>query len=260
MAVVRADLNNTAGVEVRLGLKVYNATDDLDSITGSPVSLGPGEEKTIEWIVPDTDGQPIQKTGIFISTPEVRFNGTIWLDQLRWSGSPNFTIRRPNNPGEFWMRAWVNNVTTFHHKWRKIPFYITQDNGEGNITTGTRDWVDYRVHVKALVINLAVSAGVTARVRGLNRYYALVFLPDNRVALIKARDRQRKELASAPFNWHLDTRYDVALSVQGDSIKGSINGGPALEATDAEYTGGGIGLVLTQGSMSAREFEIAPVP
>ena len=87
-----------------------------------------------------------------------------------------------------------------------------------------------------------------------------MFLANNRVAIIKARDQQRKELSSVHFNWNLNIRYDVALSVQGDSITGSIDGVPVLEATDTEYTGAGIGLVMTQGSMSASEFDITPAP
>lgn len=260
-AVVRADQANTALVEVRLRIKAYGQNDNLDSVDGPSVTLTPGEEKTIEWAIPDNmDSQPIQKLGLAISVPEGRLDGSVWLNSLGWSGTPRLTLKRPTKrPCDFWRRAWVNGVSNFNKYLPYASFYIAQDIGEGIITHGTRDWTDYTVVAQKLTVHLGAPSGVAARVQGLNRYYALMFTKGSRVVLIKALDDRRIELASSEFDWRLDEPYEVAVTVQGKAIKGMIGGGPILEAEDDQYFGGGIGLVVTEGSVSANQFDIAPL-
>lgn len=257
-AVVRADHTNTASVTVRLRLQAYGPSDKLVTVDGPSVSLDSDQKRTIDWTIPDSlDSQPIQKIGLALSVPEGRLDGTVWLDRLSWTGSPHLTLKRPTEKpiGDFWRGAWVNSVSTFQ-KYFPDSFYIAQDRGEGIIIYGTRDWTNYRVLAPRLTVHLGVSAGIAVRVQGLNRYYALVFLRGGRIALIKARDEKRMELASAAFDWKFDMTYGVALAVEGQAIKGSVGGGPTIEAAENEYAGGGIGLVVTDGSVSVNQFEV----
>ena len=260
MALVKGEKTNTAPVDVCLRLKVYGQNDNLDTVDGPSTTLEPGEVQTLRWIIPDTmDSQPVQKLGVALSVPEGRLDGTVWLDRLAWTGTPRITLKRPTEkPCDFWRRAWVNGVSTFH---RNFPasFYIAQDRGEGIISYGTRDWTDYTVIATRLTIHLGAPAGVAVRVQGLNRYYTLLFMRDKRVALVKALDDQRIEIANTLFDWQLDTPYEVVLSVEGKNIRGRIDDGPVLEAVDDQYAGGGIGLVVTDGSVSVDKFDIAPV-
>ena len=168
------------------------------------------------------------------------------------------TLKRPDNKGkgDFWRGAWVNGVRKFQ-KHMKAPFYIAQNSGEGILIHGTRDWKDYSVFAHQLKVHLGAPTGVAVRVQGLNRYYALVCVRGNRVALVKARDEKRTELASAAFEWNLDTGYRVSVTVEGKLIKRIVGDGPALQATDADYLEGGIGLVVADGSVSVDRFEVA---
>lgn len=259
-AVVRAEDVNTLPVETRLRLKVYGPNDNLCTIDGPSVTVKPDQEQILEWRIPDSlDSQPIQQVGLALSVPEGRLDGLVWLDSLSWSGAPYLSLRRPSNsPGEFWKRAWVNGANNFFTQHPSDPFYIAQDHGEGIILYGTRDWTDYQV-VFGLTVRLGGRAGVVFRARGLNRYYALLLLEGNCIALVKARDEKRIELARAAFDWKFDTRYGVTVAVEGSTIKTSIGGGPSLEATDEDYRAGGIGLVVADGAVSANQFDIAPL-
>jgi ADP-ribosylglycohydrolase len=260
MASVKAEKSNTAPVEIRLRLKVYGQDDSLETVDGPIISLEPHQGQIIRWVIPDIlDSQPIQQLGLALSVPNGRLDGTVWLYSLRWSGTPRMTLKRPTKkPCDFWRRAWVNGVSTFQ-KHFPPSFYVAQDRGEGIIIHGTREWIDYSVVAHRLTIYLGAPAGVAVRVQGLNRYYALMFVHGKRVVLVKALDNQRIELASAAFNWKLDMLYEVTLSVEGKVIKGRIGGGPVLEAADDQYLGGGIGLVVTEGSVSVDQFDVAPL-
>jgi hypothetical protein len=259
-AMVRGEGANTLPVESRLRLKVYGPNDNLRTVDGPSVTVKPGQEQILEWRIPDAlDSQPIQQVGLALSVPEGRLDGLVWLDRLSWSGAPYLSLRRPSNtPGEFWKRAWVNGANNFFTHHPSHPFYIAQDRGEGLILYGTRDWTDYQV-LSGLTVRLGGPAGIVFRARGLNRYYALLLLEGNSIALVKARDEKKIELTRAAFDWKLDTQYEVTVAVEGSTIKTSIGGGPSLEATDDDYPAGGIGLVVADGAVSANQFDVAPL-
>lgn len=157
---------------------------------------------------------------------------------------------------DFWERSWVSSVDTFHSTLGP-SFYIAQDRGEGLISHGTRDWTDYRAVAHDFVVNLGPRAGLAVRVQGLNRYYAVMFIRGGKVALVKAADEERIDLVAAKFKWTLDTKYRVELSVMGADIYARV-GEVELRATDAAYTGGAVGLVVAEGSLSADSIDIEP--
>ncbi|KUJ23729.1 ADP-ribosylglycohydrolase [Mollisia scopiformis] len=272
-AVLSADTSNSESVSVNLRLKHYNPADTLSIFDGPSTTLSPGQQQTLTWKIPDSfDSQPIQKVGLALSCPIGHLTGTVRLYSLSYSGSPHMTLKRPagaqydpfqpngaDKPCSFWRRVWIDSLSTFHTKFFTSSFFLAQDRGEGNLITGTRDWIDYTVSVPSFKINLG-SAGLCVRVQGLNRYYALVFGSGRKtVALVKARDESRIELTNASYEWELDTAYHVTVRVEGSKIVGSIAGKKVLEADDSEYTGGGIGAVIVDGSLAIDQFDIAPV-
>lgn len=133
---------------------------------------------------------------------------------------------------------------------------MSKSRGEGILIYGTRDWDNYSVFAPKFQVNLGAKAGLAARVQGLNRYYSVVFLKANRVALVKALDEERITLTSAAFDWNLDEEHDITLTVHGESIDAQIDD-TKLAATDSQYASGGIGLVVTDGSASVDELRIA---
>ena len=150
--------------------------------------------------------------------------------------------------------GWVNGASTFHTGF-DTAFYVAQDQGEGIVSYGNRDWTDYQVSVASFKINLG-TAGVAIRVQGLRRWYALVIKP-RKAMLVKALDEQRIELDAAEFEWKLDEQYTIELTAFGDSIRGKI-GNVVLEAKDDQYNGGGLGLIPIDGSLTAADIRIGP--
>lgn len=257
-ATLRTSAESSSKVHVGLLLKVYGQNDELISVEGPSLHLSPESVSSFAWTIPDNmDSQPIQKIGLRIRPSEGTYNGTIWLESLRWNGVPNMILRQPfKKPCEFWHRAWVNGASNFH-KGMGGSLVVAQTKGEGIVSCGTREWTDYRATARKFKINMGAPAGLAVRVQGLNRYYALFFVRGGRIALVKAHDAERITLISTPFSWELDQEYDVEIQVHGDTIRGRI-GDTKMVATDSHYRGGGVGFVVTDGSIWANCVEIAP--
>jgi hypothetical protein len=259
-ALLRTSKDSTASIQVRFRFKAYGKDDELVTIDSKTfIELAPGAEQVLEYTIADNmDHQPIQQIGVSLLVPSGHFTGTVWLDYLRWDGTPQLTLRRPKNgPCDFWRQAWVNGVSKFH-QWGP-SFFLAQDAGEGIISHGTREWKDYRMSVSNFRVNLGGPAGVAVRVQGLRRYYAFLFKAGNRVAIVKALDDEREELASAEFDWQLDLSYQVGVIVKGNSIRAQIDGKHILEAKNSRFAEGGIGFIVTDGSIAAEEVQVDPV-
>ncbi|KAL7906613.1 ADP-ribosylglycohydrolase domain-containing protein [Trichoderma velutinum] len=257
-----ADSNNMT-LTVRLRIKAYDENDVLTTVDSMPINMKTGQHNSLEWTIPDSlQNWPIQQIGIAISTAKgsPNLNGTIYLHSLRWDGVPRMTLKRPANKSRyqsFWNRAWVSSVDKVHTDMGP-SFFIAQDRGEGLLSQGARDWIDYDVMVSNFVVNFGGSMGVAARVQGLNRYYGLMLTKDKRVALIKAVDDKRIELMSMPFEWEENCKYQLHLRVQGSKIEGQV-GQMRVTAVDDDYVGGAVGLVVTDGSLSADSISVSPV-
>ncbi|KAL5093778.1 hypothetical protein Trisim1_009257 [Trichoderma cf. simile WF8] len=264
---VKAELHaadsNTAVSTVCLRIKAYDENDILRTVDSQPISMKSGQQDSLEWIIPESlQNWPIQQIGIAISTStgSPNLDGAIFLHSLRWDGAPRMTLKRPANKSRyqsFWNRAWVSSVDKVHTDMGP-SFFIAQDRGEGLLSQGARDWVDYDVTVSNFVVNFGGPMGVAARVQGLNRYYGLMFTKDKRVALVKAADDKRIELMGMPFAWEDNHKYQVHLRVRGSKIEGQV-GQVELVATDEDYVGGAVGLVVTDGSLSADSISISPI-
>lgn len=262
----KSGFGSVGSISCRLRLKAYGRNDDLVTLDGPVAELVPNCRLRLEWTIPDDmDSQPIQQLGIAVAAESGKpFDGTVWLDYLQWSGMPHMLLRRPiAKPCTFWNRAWVNGADDFHVDMTS-SFCVTKNSGEGIVSIGTREWIDYRTHVSNFKVAFGSWAGVAVNVRGLNRYYALVLRKDktggNSLAIVKAFDEQREELASANFDWELDASYGATVVARGNTIKGII-GETVVEAGDEEngWRGGGMGFVVADGSLFADTVEVSPV-
>jgi ADP-ribosylglycohydrolase len=257
-ARIIADAGNVSPVDVALRIRFYDRDDALRGIDGEAVRLAPGGEATLAWRIQGLDGQPIQEIGLALASPAGAADGKIVLDWLKWEGAPDLTLRRPAAPGDFWRRAWVNGVSHFAKTFREA-FRISQDRGEGMIIHGTRDWTDYRV-MADLTVHLADHAGLGLRVQGLRRYYGVLLLRPNTLAIVRVYDGARTILAETPFDWTFDIAYPFEAEVAGRRITCKI-GAIALEAEDdgpQALRDGGVALVLAKGALSTDEIRITP--
>ncbi|KAF4459471.1 adp-ribosylation crystallin j1 [Fusarium albosuccineum] len=252
--------SSSGPVKVGLRLRVFGDDDVVKLVDGPCVALTSSTYQDITWTIPDTtNSRPILRVGLYIlPSQEKSSDAVVRLDSLRWSGAPRLSVRRPSTqPGESWYRSWVNGVSKLHCH-MSHTFIPTQAFGEGIIIYGGRDWTDYRLHVPKFKINSGAPVGIAVRVQGLNRYYSLVLSKGRRISLVKARDEDRITLASSTYAWELDVEYDLLLEVQGNVLRGQINGFE-ISASDDQYTEGGVGLVVTQGAVCVESVDISPL-
>jgi ADP-ribosylglycohydrolase len=250
---------SSGNVAVRLYASVYDERDELQQIYGDDREAAPGNETVLTWRVPDTGGYPIFEIGLEIEARDpLGVDGVIYLDYLTWNGAPETILKRPdNNLSTMWKHAWVNNVSQFQTRWEGLR--ITNGEGAGFIAQGTRDWKNYRVNSEIVPL-LADAWGLAARIQGRERYYALMFdqIEDGRVRLIK-RDHDETILAGDRFPWQFDRKYDVGLQVNGNAIEAYVDGRQIFAVRDTHdlpLSGGGVGLVVDTGSISAQAVNV----
>lgn len=249
-ASVHLDPATTTSVDVRLIVARYDAASRLVWLGGPVVALLPGGHATMDWLVPDTDGQPIAKVGIEVAG---RSSGAILLDWLRWSGEPEGRLGRPTDGGVMWRRAWVDGMDIWN-TWWDDPFRVSQNRGTGLLSQGSLDWADYRVEA-VITPHLATAAGVAARVQGQRRWYALQ-LVDGEVRLVRCRD-EVEVLARLPFAWEAYEPHRLVLEVVGDRLTGWADGALVGELEDGALRSGGVGLVLEEGTMLCDEIAVS---
>ena len=257
-ARVAGDEANRGAVTVRLRLRVYDGRDELTDVDGAPVTVAPGEEALLQWVIPEFDGQPIGEIGLAVTTEGRRADGRILLDFMRWDGAPALTLHRPKGDGDFWRMSWVNAVSFFS---KRFPpsFRISQDKGEGIIIHGTRQWTDYAVRSR-ITIHLGEYGGVAVRVQGLRRYYGVRLTRGGQLELIRVRDDDIAVLASAPMELEFETGIDVVVKAVGAELIAEVDG-TRLQARDNSplaLKDGGIGLFIADGALSTDAVNLAP--
>jgi ADP-ribosylglycohydrolase len=258
-ARLSADVANQQRITVQLYLRVYGEKDQLTRIYGPQMALAAGTEQTVEWLIPETGGQPIAEIGLEARS-EQRADGTIYLDYLTWSGEPVCTFTDPENGGQMWRRSWVNGIDQFDFRWAE-PYRLCQNSGRGLLMTGTRDWRNYRV-TSTLTPHLVTATGVAVRVQGLRRYYALLLTRRNGkpVAQLVKVLHDETVLAETTFDWSFGTGYELSLQVDGQRFQGAINGKTLFDLTDDEPTlsSGGIALLCEEGRVGTHAVQVMP--
>lgn len=249
-ARVEADANNSSSVKVNLYICVYGSGDAKVILRGSQVELKPAAEAVFTWAIPDTGGAPVADIGVEISG-EGGAAGRVYLDYLTWSGAPKTILRRPDQRGRMWLRAWVN---AFDHEERREPadwypeaYRLIQNAGRGMMMQGTREWENYRVSAP-ITPHMCQAFGVAACVQGLRRYYALLLRRDAKARLVKVLDGETV-LMECDFTWEFGRSYDFSLQTQGNRLIGSIDGNVLFDYEDKRQplTGGAIGLICEEG-------------
>ncbi len=266
-ATVVAIGSNAANVTARLVIHHYGEHDEDQQILGDPVIVNPGATAPLEMLVPDVGGQPICQVGVhFDGDPGDRID----LDRLGWTGEPDVTLRRPDEPSTMWRRAWVEGVDHFMDDAGSHPdghLRMAQDRGRGLVQHGTREWRDYEV-AATIIPHLADATGISVRTQGMRRYYAVLLFRDGVARLIKVVDETEAVLDEAKIEWELDSEYRITVAVNGRPgsvhLVASVNGA-ALEATDhsddagTRLDGGALGIVVDTGAVQVGDVTVRPV-
>jgi len=254
---VEADTRNTAAVGVSALVKLYGPADRPETLASDAHSVAPGESVMIRWVVPDTGGCPLFAAGLEVQAG-AQGSGAVYLDFLRWDGTPAVTFARPPGGGEVWRRAWVSAVDHYLPFWPEA-FRLSQDRGTGLHMTGSREWTDYRAS-SVISSDMAADFGLAVRVQGLQRYYTLVVTSTGRAELRKVLGGT-SVLGSADFPRAEGTACAFSIEVKGNRVRAGINGKALFDIVDSRepLVGGGIALACTQGSLSANEVRVEPV-
>ncbi|HEU5103501.1 MAG TPA: ADP-ribosylglycohydrolase family protein, partial [Roseiflexaceae bacterium] len=256
-ARLEADAANVAPIACRLYLRSYGAEDKLERSLGPEATLAPGAAHEFSWRIPDMGGQPIAEIGVELSAPQ-RADGSVYLDELTWQGTPDMLLRRPEQGGTMWRRAWVDGVDQYGHWWPEA-YRLVQNRGTGLLIHGAREWTDYRVSA-AITPHLVAAGGIGARVQGMRRYYGLLLRRGGTIQLVKALDGERV-LAEAGYAWEFGETHTLALEVAGTQLRAWANERLIFEIHDRDQPleGGAIALICAEGRMATDAVEVRPV-
>ena len=132
------------------------------------------------------------------------------------------------------------------------PAYRQQSTGANAKTqAGSASWTDYTVRARVKPIafgSTARSVGITARATSMSSYYALVLTGGGAVQLQRVANGTVTSLGTAAVGVSTGTWYTLALRVAGSSLAGSVDGTQVVQATDATFGSGRIGLVTSYAS------------
>ncbi|WP_433062057.1 family 16 glycoside hydrolase [Dactylosporangium sp. CS-033363] len=109
---------------------------------------------------------------------------------------------------------------------------------------GDSGWTDYTVQasVKPLALGSGGFAGLLARSTGATTFYRLALLPGNQVQLQAVNGGTVTVLGSAARTVSTGTWYTLAISVTGNSIRGTVDGTTIATASSSALAKGRIGL------------------
>jgi len=134
------------------------------------------------------------------------------------------------------------------------PAYRQASTGANAKTqAGDLTWTDYTVRARVKPIAFATSArsaGITARSTTLSSYYALVLTGGGAAQLQRVSNGTVTMLGSGAVAVTPGTWYAVALRVTGSTLAGFVDGVQVVQATDATFSAGRIGLVTAYASAS----------
>ncbi len=263
-ASLEADVANAGPATVHLYLRHYGQKDILKRVYGPSVLLEPGERTSdLSWRIPETGSFPIAEIGLEIASPQ-RLPGNIYLDYLTWSGVPDTSFSRPaelgsswDNPGKAWRTSWISSASDFVDI--REGFRVIQNQGTGLLIQGG-DWQDYRVE-SVITPHLVLAAGLAVRVQGLSRYYALKVIEGQKIQMVKTWYDHEVILGEADFKWEFGQAVEMALEVEGQCIRGYVDGTMLFSSVDNDnpLLSGGVALLVTEGRLSTEKVRVGPL-
>jgi hypothetical protein len=151
-----------------------------------------------------------------------------------------------------WMEGCDEGVRPWEHRIKAV-----QNHGTGQVSTGTREWTDYRVEA-TVASQVSDAFGITIRNQGLCQYYAVTIGRDGFVRLQRQYGDQVTTLQSAPFTYEWGSEVSMSIQAIGQDISATV-GDIHLGAIDRSMlTSGGTAITVTQGHAWATQVVISP--
>lgn len=120
------------------------------------------------------------------------------------------------------------------------------------LIAGHQEWADYTHQARVRPLSFDGFAGIAFRYQNNLAYYVLALTGGDTVQINvqhliteKFREPNWETVASAPFKYSTDEYYLLKVENRGSNIRACVNGNQVLEASNAIYPGGKIGLSAT---------------
>ena len=257
-------------ITVTIFIKYWGKNDELFMAESEKYNFSKADRQTIEWVVPDTNSNPIGQLGISIASKN-GVSGKVSINYVDIKGEvkmifsqPGHIIQHPrkhtmeveeNFYGQMWRNAWVKGLDKWEDRGKN--FRISNNIGKGVLFTGNNVWKNYSVSSSILLQSVS-SGGLVARVQGLKRYYTLELCSSNKIRIGKMF-YDYSILDEVDFNVDFFKNYQLTMKVNGNIIKGFINNDLLIEYEDKEniLEDGGAGLTVSDGTLLADEIAIS---
>ncbi|MFG3708914.1 family 16 glycoside hydrolase [Micromonospora sp. NPDC047670] len=141
--------------------------------------------------------------------------------------------------------------------------YAYRQSGTGSdarALAGAGTWTDYGVQARVRPTGFGGAnrhVGVVARAQSTSSYYALVVTASGGVQLIRRSGGDPVSLGSAPAGVTVGAWATLRLEAVGSSLRGYVDGALLVQATDATFAAGRIGLATSYASATFDDVEVA---
>ena len=174
----------------------------------------------IEWVIPDTNGEPIDEVGYKLESNEKgRYVGNVYIDNFEIRGKGIQNINFINEKEEF---NCVTQMTYNRGKWNLEEGKLhTLTNTDAEAYTGNYYTENVNI-ITEIQPHVGLSHNLAFRIKGIMMGYHVGFNGENKVALIK-NDHGHKVLVEKDFNWKLGQTYTFEVKALKNHFVFKIN-------------------------------------
>lgn len=234
----------------------YDFDDEEEILFGEETLVKKAEE--ILWTIPENHGHIMKRLGI--SCKAVSKKSALILQSIDWDGAPsefrmngslrNYDLGRPNMQ----LKAFTSSARQFFFDSRRT-FTVSHTEKNGIAVIGNSQWKDYEMEC-TVIPGLQKRMGLTARCRGLRRYYAFVLQEGKEALLVMRKGETEKILSRAAFSYEQEKEYRITWNLTGKELSVKIDGKEILKAEDETYSCGGCGFVVDEGTFLADDLVV----
>jgi polygalacturonase len=161
------------------------------------------------------------------------------------AGPPTFSTDFEHNSAAGWTPS-IGQWEVVDDEGNKV--YAAISGEESRAHAGDAAWTDYRVQARVKVVEFGGEnrAYVCGRYKDGNNYYAASLYNRDEGGMLELRkklDKKTRNVTTKPLELSEGKWYQIALEMQGNTIRVYVDGELQLTATDDSLKQGGIGLI-----------------
>lgn len=210
------------------------------------IELAKEQWNTVEFTIPDTEGDQIAEIGFLIKASEdtkSRIFGHLFMDEFTVKGEAKYSIDMSIQTEEF------AQITPFSLNQCKAELedeklYIHSEQ-EGQVFTGNYYAKDITVEADLIPVD-GEHKGIILRGQGSERGYLFGFGKQGELEICR-KNHGVTVLATAEYDWQWNKAYRMKAVAQGENLILSVNGKEVLTATDHGLEYGMTGLYQENG-------------